>query len=323
MVFRLLLITLLALGSFTVVAHDAKALSLNPPIFEFVMSPGERLEDAIKVFNDTKETVMLKPEKVNFTAKSDDEISGAPEFYSLDETRTGRELAPWIEVVDTEMPVDPLTRQDIPFAITAPEDASPGSYFGGIILRSGEASERGVGLVTGTAVLMLVKVDGDVIEDAALTDFDVGGALLTHLPAEFHARIVNQGTVHLQPTGEVEIRDMFGKLVGFIPMNAGLHSVLPESARRYAAVWGREPEEGTSEFTKEWNGFAFGKYTATLTLAYGKDAKPLRARTSFWVVPWMVLVSFAAGLLILVFGTWAFFRWYARHLIAKRYSEEN
>lgn len=317
MILRSLVIGLLALGSFAFGTLQAQAISLNPPIFEFVLSPGDSIDDVIKIFNDTQSPLSLTPEKVNFTAKADDEFSGAPEFYSLDETRTGRELAPWIIVDGTSSELEPLTRKDLPFSITVPENASPGSYFGGIILRSGEKVEQGVGLVTGTAVLVLVKVTGEVLEEAQLTDFNVAGGLMTHLPVSFEARIVNSGTVHLQPTGSIEVRSMFGKTSGALLVNPELRSVLPESARRYSSSWGQEFKEGTSEFMKQWNGFAFGRYTATLDLKYGADGKSLQASQSFWIIPWMAIGGFIAGMIMLIFGIKGFFKWYTKRILAK------
>lgn len=322
MMLRSLIITLLALGSFAVGTLQAQAITLNPPIFEFVMSPGDRIDDTIKIFNDTTSPLSLKPEKVNFTAKAEDEISGAPLFYPLDETRTGRELAPWIEVASGTTILAPLTRQDIPFSITAPTDASPGSYFGGIIFRSGESVEQGVGLVTGTAVLVLVKITGEVVEEAVLTDFGVASGLLTHLPVDFEARIYNEGTVHLQPTGAIEIQNMFGKTVGSVPMNLELRSVLPESARRYSASWGQEFEEGTSEFMKQWNGFAFGRYSANLDVKYGANGKSLQMTKHFWIIPWMAIGGFIAGFLVLIFGIKGFFAWYTKRILAKHHKDE-
>jgi len=171
-------------------------------------------------------------------------------------------------------------------------------------------------------VLMLVKVEGDVVEEATLTDFSVSSEVLTHLPARFQARVANEGTVHLQPTGSIEIVNLFGKTVGSVPVNPGLRSVLPESARRYDALWGEEHDEGVSAFMKQWDGFRFGRYTATLRLSYGEEGKTLVASTTFWVVPWMALGASLLGITLFIFGIQAFFAWYAKRVIKKHRQTE-
>ncbi len=56
-------------------------------------------------------------------------------------------------------------------------------------------------------------------------------------------------------------------------------------------------DASSSEWSKEWHNFAFGRYTAELAVTYGSTNKLITAKTSFWVIPWMVTL---AGLAVLV-----------------------
>ena len=89
-----------------------------------------------------------------------------------------------------------------------------------------------------------------------------------------------------------------------LPVNrAEYKSVLPDGARRYAAQWR--------------DGFAFGPYTAELTLEYGLQKKTLTAAERFWVVPLVPLAAALGGLALLVMAIAAFLRWYKRRIIAQ------
>jgi len=78
--------------------------------------------------------------------------------------------------------------------------------------------------------------------------------------------------VHEAPLGDIEVRNMFGRLVatGTLPVR----NVLPGVVRKI----------GTSVGAGE--GFWLGRYTVLLSATYGDAGQILTAKRIIWVVPW-------------------------------------
>ena len=64
---------------------------------------------------------------------------------------------------------------------------------------------------------------------------------------------------------------------------------------------------------KEWNNFAFGRYTAHLDIVYGSEGETAKASTSFFVIPWrilsIVIISLAVLLFLFSLGLKRYNRW--------------
>lgn len=299
---------------------QASALTFMPPTFDFSANPGDTLNDAVRMHNEGSEPVTLRVEAVNFTSQPGDETSGVPEFYPAGETRNGRELAPWVTFINKEVTLQPGERGSMFFEIKVPADAGPGSYFGAAVITSVlPKQDQGVSVVGNTAVLILLKVNGDAFEEAKLTAFTAAPSFSSSLPANFEARVENGGTVHLRPYGDVRIKDMFGRTVAVVPINRlEYKSVLPGSARRYSAAWTREKlPEGASLWKRQVKNFAFGRYTAELTMEYGQQKKILAASAGFWVFPWLVILAAAAGLAAGLAAIVGFLKWYRKRIISQ------
>jgi hypothetical protein len=262
----------------------------------------------------------LRAETANFDAKNGDETSGTPEFYASDTVRSGRELGTWINVINKELTLAPGEKGGIYFDIKVPADAGPGSYFGAVIVTSSvPKSAPGVGVVGNTAILILLKVNGDAKEEAGLTSFTTIPRLLANLPAEFEARVENRGTVHLRPFGDIKIKNIFGQIVAVVPINRlEYKSVLPGGARRYAAKWYREKLPGDASILKrQLNNFALGPYTAELSMEYGIRKELLTAKSRFWVFPWLLILAVTSALVILITSIITALRWYRKRVIAQ------
>jgi uncharacterized protein involved in high-affinity Fe2+ transport len=270
------------------------ALSFSPPTFDF-------------------------SEAVNFAAKPGDETSGIPDFYPAAEVRNGRELAPWISFINKDLTLQPGERGSLFFEIKVPADAGPGSYFGAALVTSlAPENEEGVSVIGNTAMLILLKVNGEAVEDLKLTSFTAEPGAASSLPVAFEARFENQGTTHLRPVGEVRIKDVFGRVVAAVPMNRKeFKSVLPGGARRYSAAWAKtELPADASAWERQLKNFALGPYTAELTVEYGLQKKTLTASTRFWVFPWMVVGAALGGLALLAAAVAGFLKWYRKRVIA-------
>lgn len=283
----------------------ASALTFSPPTFDFSANPGDAIADAVRLHNEGPEPVTLKVEAVNFTSQPGDETSGVPDFYPAEEIRDGRGLAPWISFINPELTIQPGERGSVFFEIKVPSDAGPGSYFGAAIVTSlAPNAGEGVGVIGNTAILIMLKVNGDAREEARLTAFTAAPKFASDLPIAFEARIENAGTTHLRPYGDIRIRDLFGRVAAVVPINRlEYKSVLPGGARRYQAEW--------------TDGLAIGPYTAELTMEYGLQRRPLTATARIWIVPIVPLAAAALGIAALAAAIRALLRWYRKRIIAQ------
>ena len=301
--------------------HRAAAMSITPPVFEFVMNPGETLTESVRVTNDGADPLRIEAELANFTNKSGDESSGAPELYPADETRDAHGLAPWMKIISSPAAIASGEQANLIFEVRVPEHGDAGSKFGAIVLHAkGKTETSGVGVIGNVAALVIVRVNGDVVEEMSVTSFEPDHASYSRLPAHFSARVENTGSVHLRPHGTVTITDLFGRVAAVLPVNIESRGVLPASARRFEMAWTKSTEETGNELRRQWDNFAIGRYTAALELRYGESGKRAAATLSFWVFPWLVILTAAAVITILLLLFLLWMRWYAR-VVIKRHTQ--
>jgi len=329
---RHLALGLLALAAVLMFLPKAShAMTISPPTLDFTLNPGDVVSDVVQIYNEEGIAFKIQPNALNFYTKEGDEITGAPEFYAADEVRNGYELAPWLEMGGGSTVIDSKERVNIPFSIRVPEDAAPGSHFGAIRILASKPDEiapmegSSLDIQRGTTVLIFVRVTGDVRDELAVSQFGPQKDALSHLPADFTVRLTNGGTSHQRPTGNVIIKDMWGRQVASLVVKPGrqYRSVLPDYVGRFDVTWARRRlPDGTGEYEQQLRNFAFGKYTAALLVNYGSPSqqKSLSAVATFIVVPWLALATYAGAalvlLLIAVLGTRAYNR-----MIIRRYEQ--
>lgn len=324
---RAAILRVLAAAAFALllVPRASHAMTISPPVLDFTLNPGDTVSDVVQVYNDEELPFKITPQVVNFYQKEGDETSGSPVFYPADQVKDGFELAPWIVLKAEGLVVAPHERVNFPIDIRVPKDAQPGSHFGAVQILAGnpgETPDASVAIDRGASVLIFVRVSGDARDELSVTRFSGDKAAYPHLPVDFHIRLDNTGTTHLRPTGDVFVKDMFGRQVAAVPVNPGpldYKTVLPGTARRFDVDWVRRKlPENTSEYWQQLKNFGFGKYEATLVLDYGPDNRILTAAWSFWVLPWLAIATAVGGALLLLLLIGFGLRGYNR-LVIRRY----
>jgi len=184
----------------------------------------------------------------------------------------------------------------IPVTISIPKDAEPRGYYGALIvsnepdiIRAEQTTEtKGQArLISRIGSLFLLRINGEGIESGLLEDFKILGpskALYQSRPEGFEIAFRNTGNVHLVPYGSITIRNLFGKEIGSIPVDA--YFSLPNSVRYREVLWKQ--------------GFGLGRYTATLSLFKGYGNENAESSVSFWIIPWKILAMAFVGLILLV-----------------------
>jgi hypothetical protein len=266
-----------------VVGQDAPeiTLSLSPQIFDISANPGEEISNSFRIVNGEDREIALKTSVKNFTVG--DEEGGV----ELTDEETNWSLASWVTVSPTEISLDPLGSKIFDFTIEVPIGAEPGSHFGAIIVRTdaAELNQTGPSVAQEIGPLILVKVAGEVVEGAEIDSFGSTRTFWFTGPVRVETRLKNTGNVHFKPSGSITIKNTFGGEV--TTLNLSEQNVLPDSIRSLVDEW----DPGV---------FAFGRYTADLSMVYGSDDTILIASTSFYVFPVLMSVLVIGGIVFLV-----------------------
>ena len=190
-------------------------------------------------------------------------------------------------------------RARIPVKITIPADAEPGGLYGSVListerstLEGGEASRSPV--IARIGSLFFVTIRGDVERSGLVKGISTvdGKWWYEEGPVNLSILYENTGSVHVNPYGELTITNMFGEQVGFVELEPWF--VLPKSLRSRDVLWDRE--------------FLLGRYTVTAKINRGYDDVIDEVTTTFWVLPWKIVLGAFFIIFIIIFSMRAFFR---------------
>ncbi|MCK4892047.1 MAG: hypothetical protein KAS78_05250 [Candidatus Pacebacteria bacterium] len=317
-------------------AQEAIAFTVSPPRAELFADPGQKIEDAIKIFNETNEAITVYTSTANFIAKEG--VEGVPRFLTLEEKEG--DLAEWFEIQEGPITLLPAERKIIQYSINIPENADPGGHYAGIFFGTqidmGEG-KTGAGLSGKTGVLILLSVAGDIKEKGVLEKFKLNDErnFYEHLPVNFVVGFENFGNVHLKPQGEIVIKDILGRISASIDVNkrkiGSGANILPSTIRHFESSWikndiEKEPRGFLEKLKAEKQNFALGRYKANLNLVYGSGNESVQASIVFWVFPWhLMLVSAIAIIILLMFIIFAikkYNRWIIKKAIKERKAEK-
>ncbi|MEK7570086.1 MAG: hypothetical protein AAB515_01410 [Patescibacteria group bacterium] len=311
--------------------NPAQALTISPPSIEFTVQPGNQAEFVVKLYNegDTKQELFV--DATTFSSGPDE---GLPVY---DFGTPKEDIATWITLDPAPVVLEPQGRKEITITVDVPADAAPGGHYGIVAFSSKLPAATGanqpqLAITQGIGTLLLVRIEGEVIESAALTAFSTV-ARTNRLPVTFNTVYQNTGNIHLKPSGEITITGMSKKVVGTIAVNPTKRSTLPKTSRSYDAVWEKGVVTATAsnawgkfweEYSNERANFGFGKYTATLALTAGQTGGVVtNATTTFIVFPWHVLLVWGLGFIIVLVVLIVLIKRYNKWVVAKSQAGKN
>lgn len=296
---RLAMVLLLLAGlvSFSVPAgaqappSGSESLSVSPPLIEVDATPGNTVEQKISVDNNTDDERNVAVSVQNFGAQGE---SGQAD---LTDEEGPYSLKSWIDTEPASQRIGPRERGEFTIKINVPENPPPGGRFGAILFEAtdtADGSGNNLKIIPSVASLVLLKVPGDVVEQASIASFTTSDAdetpgegdqvsdknFFRSGPIKLHTRIANEGNVQVKPTTKVEIFNVFGSKIAELEAQPG--NVLPESVRRFETTWANEQ--------------LFGYYKAKTTVTYGATGQTLTAETSFWGAPLGIVLAIVIGL---------------------------
>ncbi len=273
-----------------------QALEITPTVINLEADPGQVIEDTqIKIRNITDQTLVVRAQYNDFVAG--DEEDGTPRLL-LDEDENAEPspytIKDWLQTIP-EVTLEANEQKVINVTLNVPENASPGGHYG-VIRFTGtppEVDSSAVSLSASIGSLILVRVSGDVSEQANIAELYTSKdgekrSMFEYGPVTINTRFENSGNVHVQPSGTVTVRDMFGRTVESYNFNENKGNVLPQSIRRFENVLEKE--------------LLFGKFTVQADIVYGSDNSIVSSSTSFWVIPYKLIALGVAVLIGLIIG---------------------
>lgn len=299
-------------------ATNAFAVVVSPVIIEHELSPGMSASGKIRVSNTTDEDAKYYIGAQRFLPVGEE---GRQEY--IENKDDVMSFYRWFSFDQGVVIIPPKSTIEVSYTISAPLDAEPGGHYGAVFLSLDppdlEKETSGSKISPKTGVLFLVKISGDVIEQANIESFTVNEKVISHLPTFFNLRIHNTGNIHFRPKGTIEVRNMWGSVVARVPANPRNSAVLPNSIRRINTWWTKSETLASGEgfvagLANEWRNFGLGRYVAKVDVRYGSGNIALPAQeVSFWIVPWRMGLILFIGLIILFFAMKA----YNKAIIAK------
>jgi hypothetical protein len=281
--------------------RDALALTVSPVRVEITGNPGQTLRGEMEILNEQSDNKTFFSSFENFEPTDD---TGSPRFVG----NTGN-LATWLST-DKQIEISAGEKIIVPYTITIPSDAEPGGYFSAIFWgsqdpKTQEAGEVAIGGKLG--VLILLRVAGDIHEEAGLSEFMAAGGkrIATTLPVGFSYRFTNKGEDRVVPLGDITIKNTLGAEVATLKANESEGNVLPNSSRKFQTTWGDKsaaPAVGFwNQAKSEFADFHFGFYRAKVEVVWGSMNHIETSTTWIFLFPWHALTIVGLVLCIIFF----------------------
>ena len=275
---------------------DVGDFVVGPGKAELSVNPGDTIIQEITITNRISELRTFKLTVDDITGSTD----GSSAVSLTDGARGPYSIRDYISFPEDSITLGLGERARIPVKITIPADAEPGGLYGSVLVsteRIPDASETEAPrspVIARIGSLFFVTVKGDI----ARAGQTLGIQTLDNKwwyekgPINLGITFENTGSVHVNTYGELSITNMFGEQVGFVELEPWF--VLPTSLRTRDVAWERE--------------FLLGRYTVTAKINRGYDDIVDEVTTTFWVLPWKIVLGVFAILFVLIFAFRTFFR---------------
>lgn len=283
-------------------------------IFVHTLNPGEKIPEGVKVLNNsaTRKTLLVYA--------VDSEVASGGSFACKQYVEPKQDVGAWVTLVKTEVTIDSLQSELVPFSIAVPKNASVGEHNGCIIIQEktdddANPDQTGIVLSFRTGLRIAILVPGDIERKLEITGFSVEAKDTDFL---MRPKVKNLGNVSIDANVQVRTDYFFGVELAH---DGGLYPIL----RGQESEWNFELKKPF------WGGW----YKANVTVEYDPDpsagvgtksGKPLTVlRTQpiwFFAMPSQnALIIEAAVLLVLLWFLYLFVRsrmrksWIKKHWV--------
>lgn len=279
----------------------ADDFTLGPGKIEIFLNPGEKITRTLSITNRLGKAMKFNVGIEDFEGS----LTGETAMVLLGGNKGPYSLKNYLKPELTEFTLAHGEKMLLPVEISIPQGIEPGGLYGSVLISSSpldkrleEEKEKAKGqvqLIGRIGCLFFVRINGEVDEKGFLEKFDTSNSKKFYQegPISFSISYRNEGNVHLNPYGLIEIKNLLGKKIGEIEIDP--YFAMPKSLRYREVKWER--------------GLGLGIYTATLSLNRGYQDIIDTTKISFWILPWKIILLVFVGFLVLFLLIW----WIAAH----------
>lgn len=264
--------------------QSPRSIVISPPTIEHTLNPGERAEGILKVTNNGSTDLTFSANVHDFIVE---DKNGTPTILTTDVLSEKYSGASWIAVTPNTFIVPAGSTKEINYFLQVPLNAAPGGRYAAAIYEPTDIIQvegTGAGVNTQLGSLFYITVAGDITENAEVTLFTIP-SFSEYPPVNVTTEIKNNSDIHVKPSGNIVIKNMFGQEISRQEFSGG--NIFPETTLAYV-----------NQFFSD-SKFKIGRYTAELSAIYGQNNNlPLSATVSFIIFPWKI--ALAATLVIAI-----------------------
>lgn len=308
-------------GSAHAQSADDFSLQVSPSPLVASLKPGKTTNLELKIRNAGTQSETLKIEPRQFS------VNNQTGEVKLDD-QAPSEIAPWVSFGAQTFSIKPGEWYTQTVRVALPKDTGFSYSLALVISRTKNVTSTESGrLIRGSvAVFTLLNVDRPgAVRKLEISDLSMGADIYEYLPATINMSFKNTGNTIVQPYGNVFIQrgSDDSTPLATLPVNDRRGYILPGSDRMLSADWTNgfplykvtKTAEGATQTQEQWDwqhvsNFRIGQYTAKLVAVYndGQRDVPLVRETTFWVMPWKIILAAVIILAILLFGVWTILR---------------
>ncbi len=273
-------------------------IQVSPSPLVITLTPGKRQTATITVRNLSTHPETLVPQLSGFSIGANSEKidlkSEVP--YGLDR---------WVSFKQSTLTIAPGGSQPLDVIYNTPTDVGFSYALAITLNQTGQKSvTQGAALKGSVTVFNLINIDrNDAKRQLSIEKFASNRSRYEYLPASFAITLKNAGNIIDQPQGNIFIQRSFddAKPLATIPVNPASRYILPDTTRTLTAEWNDGfphyvSKDGQSKLSWQWNklgSLRIGKYIAKIVIIYndGQRDVPVTQSTSFWVIPWKLILG--------------------------------
>jgi hypothetical protein len=277
--------------------QGGNGLRVSPVRTDLTINPGQTQNVTINVTNVTSASATFQAIVNDFMGNPNE--SGQPAIIlNPNEFAPGHSLKRFVTPI-ANFSLGPGQQKAVIVKISVPKNAAGGGYYGAIRFApagNSSAKDQTVSLAGSVGSLILVKVPGNISEKLSIVSFD---ARAKDRPSSFFTtskdlnavvRFQNQGNIQEEPFGKILLKNRSGKVIGQYEVNNinPPGNVLPDSIRKFPVALGNKVGK-------------FGQYKLEGNFGYGANGQLLSASTTFYIIPFSIIIAFVGLVLLVVF----------------------
>ncbi|KKQ48444.1 MAG: hypothetical protein US68_C0032G0005 [Candidatus Shapirobacteria bacterium GW2011_GWE1_38_10] len=270
-------------------AQSVIPLIVAPARQTLLADPGQVKTFAVRFYNTGLDPISGTFKVADFIVNNN---SGSPIFLEGPTTLSTRfAAANWVSLNSEKGTISGNGTTTVNGSIKIPKDANPGGKYFAVFFEPAtdipEANESKQGQAASVSMriagLVYLRVGGPISESATVSRFN-GPKFLEYGPISITTEIKNNGDYHITPTGQIIIKNMFGK----------------EIAKNDLTEINIFPNASRTTVTKLGTKWMVGRFTAVLGASYGESGKTLASSFAFWVFPWKLALMITLAIIIII-----------------------